>query len=487
MGIIDSLAGYEALPGSELPPPERLAFRRSSATPAPSSQGVAVAEIVHHVATMAILYLAQVQTVAEVAAAVDWLLAEGAQVINMSLVGELRQQLRQQAPGGPRPRRRRRWPAGVRSRPGGGLSVPRDRLRAPLRRGPALGRCQGGACSDYALLVYWDDAASGRRQLAADVPQDCSPGAQPLEVMAGSARPADGTVRISVRKGRGGPPRRLELFVLGGPLSPSVPEGSIVPTADSPAALAVGAVPAHDPSRIEPYSSRGPGPGGAIKPDLVGPDVVSTATYGPHGFAGTSASAPHVAGLAAALKAALPQLNLRGLRDLVLSSAQEPRAAGRRLLLRVWPCPPAAPSAAGRGAAATLPSLPGSHLAHRGGEGGGHDHLAAAPGGTRYRLQGALGPSFSFGASVIEFPAGPYNLLVVGAPTWDGGVFYYRLAACNDQGEQPWSPPLALGRRIWPGPEHWNFMAGGFSFLGTTYLWAVNSSPVSGKASDLLL
>ncbi len=108
-------------------------------------------------------------------------------------------------------------------------------------------------------------------------------------------------------------------------------------------------------------------------------------------------------------------------------------------------------------------------------------------GAMRYRLQSALDPSFSFGVNVIEFPAGPYNLLVVGAPTWDGGVFYYRLAACNDQGCSPWSPLLALGRRIWPGPEHWNLMAGGFSFLGTTYLWAVNSSPVPGKASDLLL
>ncbi len=110
------------------------------------------------------------------------------------------------------------------------------------------------------------------------------------------------------------------------------------------------------------------------------------------------------------------------------------------------------------------------------------------PEGTiRYRLQSALDPSFSFGVSVIEFPAGPYNLLPVGAPGWDGGVFYYRLAACNERACSGWSYPLALGRRIWPGPEHWNVVAGGFVFLGTAYVWAQNASPVPGKASDLVL
>ena len=47
------------------------------------------------------------------------------------------------------------------------------------------------------------------------------------------------------------------------------------------------------------YSSRGPTNDGRAKPDLVAPTGVSTATYGSGGFEGSSAAAPHVAGLAA--------------------------------------------------------------------------------------------------------------------------------------------------------------------------------------------
>src|SRR5207237_58772 len=47
------------------------------------------------------------------------------------------------------------------------------------------------------------------------------------------------------------------------------------------------------------YSSRGPTNDGRVKPDVVGPTGVSTATYGPQQFEGSSASTPHAAGLGA--------------------------------------------------------------------------------------------------------------------------------------------------------------------------------------------
>jgi len=55
---------------------------------------------------------------------------------------------------------------------------------------------------------------------------------------------------------------------------------------------------------LEPYSSQGPTNASRFaaprtKPDIAAPDKVSTLTYGPEGFPGTSASAPHVAGAAA--------------------------------------------------------------------------------------------------------------------------------------------------------------------------------------------
>jgi len=515
VGIIDSFAGYEGLLGSELPPPERVVFRRFSPSPAPSSHGVAVAEIVHDVAPMATLYLAEAHTVAEVAAAVDWLLAEGVQVINMSLVAPFSPPAG--APGSiaaltaEKAARAgalwvasagnfgdKHWAGPFRDDDGDGLlefapgvetaslSLGSDAARpflAVLRWDDAW----GGTCDDYVLLASWDDVALGPRQVEADASQDCSPAAWPLEIAGGNAHPRDGLLRLRVQKKPGARPRRLDLFVLGGSLSPSVPEGSIAPPADSPFALAVGAVAAYDPSRLQPYSSRGLGPGGAIKPDLVAPDTVSTATYGPWGFAGTSASAPHVTGLAAAVKSALPQLDLQGLKGILLSSAQDLGAPGPDPsfgygLARL---PPSLPPAT----ASWLPSPPS--LAGIWPIEGERERAmitwAPPPGATRYRVQSALDPAFTFGVNTLEFPSGPYNLLVVGAPTWDGGVFYYRIAACNDEGCSGWSQPLALGRRIWPGPEHWNLLAGGFRFLDRLYLWGVNASPIPGKASEIRL
>ena len=69
--------------------------------------------------------------------------------------------------------------------------------------------------------------------------------------------------------------------------------------------LAVGATPWDNPNVIDYYSSRGPTPDERIKPDIVGVSNTTSATYdGP--FAGTSASSPHVAGLAVLVKQRFP-------------------------------------------------------------------------------------------------------------------------------------------------------------------------------------
>ena len=72
---------------------------------------------------------------------------------------------------------------------------------------------------------------------------------------------------------------------------------SITPPATARGALAVGAVEYSNQS-LEPFSSRGPTVDGRVKPNLVAPDGVSTASYS-GGFYGTSAAAPHVAGVGA--------------------------------------------------------------------------------------------------------------------------------------------------------------------------------------------
>ncbi len=92
--------------------------------------------------------------------------------------------------------------------------------------------------------------------------------------------------------------------------------GSISSPAESanPGMLAVGAAGRNgisdnpfDTMIIEPFSSQGPTPDGRIKPDIVGADAGQSVTYrsgrNPNGyFFGTSQASPHVAGLAALVK-----------------------------------------------------------------------------------------------------------------------------------------------------------------------------------------
>ena len=107
-------------------------------------------------------------------------------------------------------------------------------------------------------------------------------------------------------------PVRFDLFVYPGPdLEYQVPSGSVTEPGTSQAALTVGAA-CWQGNGLEPYSSQGPTIDDRLKPDLVGPDSVSSSIFGHFsacgrsGFAGTSAAAPHIAAAAALVKQANP-------------------------------------------------------------------------------------------------------------------------------------------------------------------------------------
>jgi len=122
----------------------------------------------------------------------------------------------------------------------------------------------------------------------------------------------EGWFRIEVERVRGsGAALPVDLLSRDGIVFDAVPEHSITDPAAHPRALAVAAVPAADyaSGTVEPFSSWGPTHAGWLRPDLAGPDGLSTDTYGPVGFYGTSASAPAVAGMVALVMSAEPGLS----------------------------------------------------------------------------------------------------------------------------------------------------------------------------------
>ncbi|MCS7240913.1 MAG: S8 family serine peptidase, partial [Candidatus Bipolaricaulota bacterium] len=132
---------------------------------------------------------------------------------------------------------------------------------------------------------------------------------------------SSGTYRIRIQKVSGAA-KRLALFSVYQDLSPNDPAASLVTPADVDAALSVAAIgwQNYATGPAQPYSSRGPTKDGRAKPDLSAPDNVSTGVSAWSPFPGTSAAAPHVAGVAALLKAENPGLSLAELRARILSS-----------------------------------------------------------------------------------------------------------------------------------------------------------------------
>jgi len=102
----------------------------------------------------------------------------------------------------------------------------------------------------------------------------------------------------------------VDVMFPGGTIDGSMPEGSLVDPGTHSAVLTVGAVNAtgYLTNDIEGFSSQGPTAGGLDKPDIAGPDGLSTASYGARGFFGTSAATPAVVGALALILSEDPSL-----------------------------------------------------------------------------------------------------------------------------------------------------------------------------------
>lgn len=111
----------------------------------------------------------------------------------------------------------------------------------------------------------------------------------------------------------------------------NMPSGtvSLSPPASNSNVITVGAVGYSTPNINEPYSSQGPTVDGVIKPDLVAPDCVSTISYGAISFCGTSAAAPHVAGMSALVKQVYPTYSPSQIKSYLEAKAIDLGATGK--------------------------------------------------------------------------------------------------------------------------------------------------------------
>lgn len=337
VGIIDGgFMGWSSLPVADMPSVGGARCYTGGGfytTSFPSCQtgsnhGTAVAESIHDFAPSATYYLANPISNGDVQNAVQWMTQQGVRVINMSLS--------------------KNWDG-----PGDGTSPYAD---SPLKAvdaaiaGGAMVTISSGNYGKAAWFGPWQDSnadgfldlASGRTCLAAfslefiavelrwqdswgGATRDLDMGlyrfatgtlvASSTNVQAGGAghvphellsytAPTAGLYCVGVMRYAGAAPGWVQLRVAS---KQTLDVFNTATSVTSPAetgnagALAVGAANWQTPSTIEDFSGSGPTVDGRIKPDIVGVDKADSFTYGPNGFAGTSQSAPHVAGLAALL------------------------------------------------------------------------------------------------------------------------------------------------------------------------------------------
>ena len=339
--------GYENLLGTELPPEVIVRSFRTDGdiTGGGDPHGTAAAEIAYDVAPEASFYLVNFTTEVEMGNSVDWLIAQGVHVISASIG----------------------WPG---TAYGDGIGAVNDIVKKAEEAGIVWVQASGNFAQTHWTGLYDDPDGNGfhnfdafdegntlalRRSrpneeriflveifltwddwdtLSQDYDLFLFRGetvvAQSTAFQNGAFPPVEhiiytsasaGDYWIGIQRFRASKRARFDLVVtIDYDMEYKVPGESLVVPADSPYALTVGAV---EPGtlNLRPYSSRGPTKDGRTKPDLVAADQVNTVTFGPGGFPGTSAATPYVAGAAALIKGARPNMPPAVVREFLLQRA----------------------------------------------------------------------------------------------------------------------------------------------------------------------
>ena len=182
---------------------------------------------------------------------------------------------------------------------------------------------------NYDLYLYFKNSSGDLEQVAESIDIQNSSGGTPSEWLEYKARES-GSYGIAVRS-LNARARRLKIWSEHDFEEYSVAQNSIEVPADARGAMSVGAIYHRNwnAGRIEEYSSRGPTTDGRTKPDLVAPTGVSTVSYAPAPYYGTSAAAPHVASAAALIKSANPSYSRTQLWNALVAATVDIGTRGR--------------------------------------------------------------------------------------------------------------------------------------------------------------
>ena len=326
-----------------------------------NEHGSAVAEIVHEVAPEAELHLICIEDVVGLGLAKDYAVANGITILNLS--AGFYNTARGDGSGGPSTpdgivqagrdagilwvvsagnEAERHW-SGTFSGEGNTFHdfVPGDE-GINFTLGPNQQACAflkwdawpTTTTQDFDLGIF--DAATFDL-VAASAADQVALNSSPTEAACVLAPPEGGEYFVAIERFAGAAPR-LDLFLDGvGFDQYRVAAGSLVEPASAPEVLATAAI-CWNGGALEPYSSQGPTIDGRVKPDVAGFDSNASAIYGPFdsgsgcgesGFTGTSAAAPHVAGIAAILVQRHAPLSAAQLQARLEASAEDLGAAGK--------------------------------------------------------------------------------------------------------------------------------------------------------------
>ena len=347
VAVVDAgFDGYQELLGVTLPQRvQAVSFRTDGALENGTDHGTRAAQVVHLVAPGAELYLLNFETLTELSAAVDFILERDIDVVSFSLgfihsgpgdgSGPVNEIVTRGADGGATwvvaagNWARQHWAGEFADSDEDSIHefAPGESQNGRTFRAGDLVIVSlrwddewGAACSDYDLELFGPDGSLVRASRQA---QDCA--GDPVEGLQVLATEA-GRYEVRIVKASADEPRDLDLMVVGSPgrresLDRFVEEGSLSEPADHPSVVTVGAVSGVEPLAVDLFSSRGPTIDGREKPEVVAPTGLVGALEGGAAFAGTSAAAPHVAGVAALLREAFPRAATEEIRAQLASRA----------------------------------------------------------------------------------------------------------------------------------------------------------------------